>query len=196
MGGERPLRREDPPRQAVVGSAVIDAGVTVVFALGANLGDPIAALRHAATRLAASLREVRVSAVYATPAFGDADQPDYLNAVVAGKGDLSPRQALELARSLETEMGRERPFAGAPRTLDVDVLFVGGWRVDEPDLQVPHPRWRSRTFVGVPLLDVAPDLVDPESGATVAEIARREGWRPATFPMVLEVGALISPEAG
>lgn len=173
-----------------------DAEVTVVFALGANLGDPLAALRHAAGRLAALLREVRVSAVYATPAVGDADQPDYLNAVLAGKGDLSPRQALKLARRLETEMGRERPFSGAPRTLDVDVLFVGGSTVDEPDLKVPHPRWRSRSFVGVPLMDVAPDLVDPASGATVSEIARQEGWMPPTFPKVLEAGALISQEVG
>lgn len=168
----------------------------VAFALGANLGDPMAALRHAATRLSAVLQDVRVSAVWVTPAEGGADQPRFLNAVVVGDGALTPRDALEIARGLETELGRERPYPGAPRTLDVDVLFVGDAMVAEPDLRVPHPRWRSRAFVGVPLLEVAPDLVDPESGHTVSEIAREEGWNSSLFSRVLEAGALGSVVVG
>jgi 2-amino-4-hydroxy-6-hydroxymethyldihydropteridine diphosphokinase len=167
---------------------------TAVFALGANLGDRLAALREGARLLAETLEDVRVSAVYETPPEGGADQPDYLNAVVAGEGDLSPRTALALARSIEAAQGRERPFAGAPRTLDVDVLFLGHVLVDEADLRIPHPRWQVRDFVGVPLMDVLPDMVDPESGVSLATIARRAGWDSSRFPVVEARGSLLSLE--
>jgi len=164
----------------------------VVFALGANLGDPLAALRRAVGRLALELRGMRVSAVYATPPEGGADQPPYLNAVVAGEGSMSPEDALAVARILEEEAGRARPYRGAPRSLDVDVLFVGDRIVDTPDLRLPHPRWRARDFVVVPLLDVAPDLTDPESGVAVREIARASGWDARRFPTVVGPGALLA----
>lgn len=164
---------------------------TVVFALGANLGDPLSALHRAVARLAGELRGARVSAVYATPAEGGADQPPYLNAVVAGEGTMTPEGALTLARVLEAEAGRKRPYPGAPRSLDVDVLFVGDHVVHEPHLRLPHPRWRVRDFVVVPLLDVAPDLTDPESGIAVKEVARASGWDGRRFPVVLGPGALL-----
>lgn len=66
--------------------------------------------------------------------------------------------------------GRSRTHRGAPRTLDVDIIFLGGHVIREADLRVPHPRWRRRAFVVVPLLEVAPDLVDPESGRPVSEV--------------------------
>jgi len=165
---------------------------TVVFALGANLGDPLSALRGAVGRLAGELRGARVSAVYETPPEGGADQPPYLNAVVAGEGAMTPLGALDLARALEAEAGRKRPHPGAPRTLDVDVLFVGDQVVDGPDLRLPHPRWRVRDFVVVPLLDVAPDLTDPESGLAVKDVARASGWDTRRFPTVLGPGALLT----
>jgi 2-amino-4-hydroxy-6-hydroxymethyldihydropteridine diphosphokinase len=173
-----------------------ETGRRVAFALGANLGDPLGALRVAATRLASALEHPRVSAVYATPPEGDMPQPPYLNAVLVGEGVLGPGEALALARELEREAGRERPYPGAPRTLDVDVLFVGDAVVDTPSLRIPHPRWRTRDFVVVPLLDVAPDLRDPESGDRVRDVARSAGWGPGRFPEVLERGGLLTPKEG
>jgi 2-amino-4-hydroxy-6-hydroxymethyldihydropteridine diphosphokinase len=168
----------------------------VVFALGANLGDRLSALRAAATRLASGLDDPRVSAVYETPPEEDATQPPYLNAVVVGEGTLGPADALALARELEREAGRERPHPGAPRTLDVDVLFVGDAVMDTPSLRLPHPRWRTRDFVVVPLLDVAPELRDPESGDCVRDVARAEGWGPGRFPEVVARGGLLTPKEG
>lgn len=166
----------------------------VVFALGANLGSPLRTLRDAVARLAAGLDHAAVSAVYVTPPEGGARQPPYLNAVLVGEGITDPAAALGLARDVEAAAGRERPYPGAPRTLDVDVLFVGDAVVDTPSLRVPHPRWRARDFVVVPLLEVAPDLRDPESGASVEEVARAEGWGPGRFPEVLGCGGLLRPE--
>jgi len=168
---------------------------TLAFALGANVGRPLDALGRAARRLSGVLEGARVSGVYVTPPEGGADQPDYLNAVVVGEAGLSPREALILAGSLEAEAGRERPHGGAPRSLDVDVIFVGGEVVDEPDLRVPHPRWRLRDFVVIPLLDVAPDLADPETGATVRDVADANGWGAGRFPTVAKPGSLLTVEA-
>jgi 2-amino-4-hydroxy-6-hydroxymethyldihydropteridine diphosphokinase len=165
---------------------------TIFFALGSNLGDSMMTLRRAAEALAKHLDDVRCSAVYRTPPERGADQPPYLNAAVGGRGSLTPRTALELAHRLEHQAGRRRPYPGASRTLDVDVLFVGDAVVHEPDLSVPHPRWSSRDFVVVPLLDVAPEWTDPETGRSVAEVGRDAGWSSARFPVVAEPGILLS----
>jgi 2-amino-4-hydroxy-6-hydroxymethyldihydropteridine diphosphokinase len=166
----------------------------VLLALGANLDRPLERLRSAVTRLAAELDEVQVSAVYRTPAEGSTDQADYLNAVVRGRTSRTPREVLKLAQRLEAEQGRTRPYPGAPRTLDVDVLFVGDLTVNESGLSVPHPRWRSRDFVVVPLLDIAPEWRDPVSGDTAAEVADRRGWDRRQFPTAAQAGELLSVE--
>jgi 2-amino-4-hydroxy-6-hydroxymethyldihydropteridine diphosphokinase len=137
--------------------------VTRAFlALGSNLGDREAYLRDA---IAGIPDVVAVSPVYETgPVGGSASQGPYLNAVVELDTDLSPRQLLEVCGRLETAAKRVRDPNDrfGPRTLDVDVLLVGDLIVDEPDLEVPHPRMWERGFVLIPLADLAPDLVpDP-----------------------------------
>lgn len=165
---------------------------TIMFALGANLGSPLDALRRAASALASVLDGARTSGVYRTPPEGGAEQPAYLNAVVCGRGDLDATGALRVADRLEREAGRVRTEPGAARVLDVDVLFVGQDVVDEPGLHVPHARWASRDFVVLPLLDVAPAWRDPRSGRTVEEVARTAGWAAGRFPSVLPPDGLLS----
>ena len=128
-------------------------------ALGSNLGDRRRHLRRAVAGLPGV---VAVSPVYETePVGGPDDQPPYLNAVVELDTDLGPRDLLEVGRRLEAAAGRVRSGRWGPRTLDVDVLLVGDLVVDEPDLQVPHPRLWDRAFVLVPLHDLAPDVAGP-----------------------------------
>lgn len=130
------------------------------LALGSNLGDRWAHLRAAVDGLP---DVVAVSPAYETePVGGPAGQERYLNAVVELATALSPRQLLDRAHALERAAGRERlerRERWGPRALDVDVLLVGDLVVDEPDLKVPHPMWRERAFVLVPLHDLAPELV-------------------------------------
>lgn len=103
---------------------------------------------------------VAVSPLYETePVGGPENQDAYLNAVVELDTTRSPRQLLELARSLEAAAGRVRGERWGPRTLDVDVLLAGSLEVDESDLVVPHPRMWERRFVLAPLSDLAPELV-------------------------------------
>jgi 2-amino-4-hydroxy-6-hydroxymethyldihydropteridine diphosphokinase len=125
--------------------------------LGSNLGDRWTNLRTAVDALP---DVVAVSPVYETdPVGGPEDQGPYLNCVVMLITDRTPRQLLSLCRELEATAGRVRDERWGPRTLDVDVLLVGDAVVDDPDLQVPHPRMWERPFVLVPLADIAPDLV-------------------------------------
>jgi 2-amino-4-hydroxy-6-hydroxymethyldihydropteridine diphosphokinase len=96
--------------------------------------------------------------------------PPYLNAVGVGKSSLPPRDLLNGLREIETARGRTRPYHGAPRTLDLDLILAGDEVVHEAGLDVPHPRFRDRLFVLEPLADVAPDLVDPVTGLTIRQL--------------------------
>ena len=75
---------------------------------------------------------------------GPPDAPDFLNEVVVGTTLLGPRSLLEALHAIEEAAGRERPFVNAPRTLDLDLILYGDFVIDEPGLQVPHPRFRDR----------------------------------------------------
>ena len=95
------------------------------------------------------------------------------NGVVIGMTDLEPRALLEALLAIERERGRERPHAGAARTLDLDLIFYGDHVIDEPGLVVPHPRFRERRFVLAPLADVAGEWIDPVTGRSVSALLRR-----------------------
>lgn len=128
--------------------------------LGSNLGDRLRHLRDAVATLA-ELGPTRVSPVYETaPVGGPDDQGPYLNLAVELRTDRSPRDLLGVCHRLEAAAERVREVRWGPRTLDVDVLWVEGATVDEPDLEVPHPRMWGRRFVMAPLHDLAPDLFD------------------------------------
>jgi 2-amino-4-hydroxy-6-hydroxymethyldihydropteridine diphosphokinase len=140
-----------------------------LVALGSNLGDRLDHLQRAVDGLAgrAGVRVEAVSRVFETDPIGP-EQPDYLNAVVHLTTTLSPRELLAAGQHEEARAHRVRAEHWGPRTLDVDVLVVEGETVDEPDLQVPHPRLHERLFVLIPLADVAPDLVPPAAQDAVA----------------------------
>lgn len=144
--------------------------VTAYIALGANLGEPAAALRQALQGLAAlpGTRRVRASSLYRTAPV-DSSGPDYLNAVAQLDTTLTAPALLDALQALEQAAGRERPYLNAPRTLDLDLLLYGeGARIDSPRLQVPHPRMDARAFVLVPLAEIAPELVSAAQLAAVA----------------------------
>lgn len=147
--------------------------------LGSNLGDRWSHLRRAVDQLRAGNRApvTAVSRVYETaPLGGPEDQGPYLNVVVelAVHPGADPYRLLEECRRLEAAAGRVRSVRWGPRTLDVDVLWIDGVVLAEPDLTVPHPRWRQRRFVLAPLAELAPDLVDGDdlaaSGGDVAVV--------------------------
>jgi len=120
----------------------------VYFGLGSNLGDREGSIRTAVQKLqGADLRLIRLSSIYETEPVGLLDQPMFLNAVAEFESELSPRELLNRALGVEREMGRVRAVVNGPRNIDIDLLHCGDLVVDEPDLVVPHPRYREREFV-------------------------------------------------
>jgi 2-amino-4-hydroxy-6-hydroxymethyldihydropteridine diphosphokinase len=147
---------------------------SVAVALGSNLGDRRAYLDAAASRLQVVLSDLRLSRVFETdPVAIVGPQHRFLNAAVTGVFEGTARALLDELLQIEHEHGRERPHPGASRTLDLDLIFFGAQRVEEPGLVVPHPRFRERRFVLEPLADIAADWRDPVTGLTVRELLAR-----------------------
>jgi 2-amino-4-hydroxy-6-hydroxymethyldihydropteridine diphosphokinase len=144
----------------------------VAIALGSNLGESDRILREGVTALRGFVDGIRTSSWHRTAPVGVGPQPDFLNGAVAAHTMLSARELLDRLLALEHDFGRERPYPGAPRTLDLDLILFGDRVLDEPGLIVPHPRFRERRFVLEPLAEVAPDWVDPVTGMTVAELLK------------------------
>lgn len=143
--------------------------VTAYVALGANLGRPADTVRAALASLATLplTRLVAQSSLYRTAPV-DAGGPDYVNAVAQLSTGLTAPELLDALLALEAAAGRERPYANAPRTLDLDLLLYGSARIDSARLQVPHPRMNDRAFVLAPLAEIAPERVDAAALAAVS----------------------------
>lgn len=144
--------------------------------LGANLGDARATLLVAADAIARlpGVAGLRLSLTYRS-APQDADGPDYANAVAVVETTLPASQLLGQLHAVEQAHGRERPYRNAPRRLDLDLLLYGRAVIDEPGLQVPHPRMHRRAFVLAPLVDVWPDAEVPGRGSARTLLAAVSG---------------------
>jgi 2-amino-4-hydroxy-6-hydroxymethyldihydropteridine diphosphokinase len=152
------------------------ARTRVAIALGANLGDREGQLHRAVAALRTLLDDFAVSSFHDTAPVGvPLPHPNYLNAAVTGLTRLAPRVLLARLLEIERTLGRARPHANAPRTIDLDLILYGDVRLDEPALTIPHPRFRDRGFVLEPLAEIAPAMVDPVTGLTVESLLRRLG---------------------
>jgi len=145
--------------------------------LGANLGEPRRQLQAAIEELTGlpDTQLVLVSGLYRSKPLGDVDQPEFLNAVAQLDTGLSPEALLDRLQEIENRHGRERPFPGAPRTLDLDLLLYGSQSIDSARLTVPHPRMHERAFVLEPLIGIAPDIAVPGRGAARELLAACQG---------------------
>ena len=147
----------------------------VAIALGSNVGNRAAHLAWAVRQLSQIVSGLIVSQAISTKPVGEGleHDPDFLNAAAVGETDLAPAALIASLLEIERRRGRERPHVNAPRTLDLDLILAGDSVIDEPGVQVPHPRFRQRRFVLEPLASIAPDMVDPVTGQTVGELFAR-----------------------
>jgi 2-amino-4-hydroxy-6-hydroxymethyldihydropteridine diphosphokinase len=148
----------------------------------------------AALRLESLGRVARRSSLYSTAPVGFVEQPRFVNAVVALETKFEPRELLDELLAIEQEFGRDRTtgIANGPRTLDLDILFIGDSQIDEPDLTIPHPRLAELAFVLVPLNEVAPRALDPVTGKSVAQLLNSlhlsgEGKTDAVLPIQSDI---------
>ncbi|MCD6135586.1 2-amino-4-hydroxy-6-hydroxymethyldihydropteridine diphosphokinase [Candidatus Bipolaricaulota bacterium] len=143
----------------------------VYLGLGSNLGERDEQIEAALAFLEErGVGIVRRSSLYETEPVGYADQPWYLNAVVAVRTDLPPLELLSLCKEAERHGNREETFRFGPRTIDVDILLYKGQVYRDDDLQIPHPRMHERRFVLVPLVEIAPGIEVPGKQRQYADI--------------------------
>ena len=143
---------------------------TAYLGLGSNLGDRKLNLTWALKLLAKSVKVEQVSSIYETEPVGYEPQPLFLNAVCRISTKLTPEHLLRLAKTIEKRIGRIPSFRNAPRPIDIDIIFYDDKVVTSRDLTIPHPRLAERAFILVPLAEIAPKLVHPESAKTVKEL--------------------------
>jgi 2-amino-4-hydroxy-6-hydroxymethyldihydropteridine diphosphokinase len=143
----------------------------VYLSLGSNLGKREQNLAAAVKALGLMLSEIRCSSIYETRPMYVVGQPKFLNMVVAGLCALAPTELLQRILAIELQMGRHRDNYApkGPRIIDIDILLFGRRIVNQDELSIPHPRLKERQFVLIPLLELDPDLRDPESGHPLAE---------------------------
>jgi 2-amino-4-hydroxy-6-hydroxymethyldihydropteridine diphosphokinase len=149
---------------------------TAYIGMGANLassaGPPESTLAAAVLRLESLGHVVCRSSLYSTEPVGFAEQPRFVNAVIALETELQPRELLDGLLAIEQEFGRNRAteIANGPRTLDLDILLLGNVKINEPGLEVPHPRLAARAFMLVPLCEIAPEAFDPRTENSVTQL--------------------------
>jgi len=159
---------------------------TGYLGFGTNLGDRKKNLDRAIISLDSrpDLTILRTSGIYETEPWGMTDQPNFLNMVAEIATSISLDELLERVKKLEQDMGREDGPRFGPRLIDVDILMLEDQVVNQPDLQIPHASLHLRAFVLVPLTELAPDLVHPVLGETIAQLASRVNGLDGIKPLV------------
>jgi 2-amino-4-hydroxy-6-hydroxymethyldihydropteridine diphosphokinase len=143
---------------------------TAYIALGSNIGDRKASLRQAVDRMAELGTITKRSSIYETDPVGYFDQPAFLNAVLELETSLEPVELLAKLHQIEHDLGRERSFRNAPRTIDLDLLLFDDLVLTSDQLTIPHPRMHERAFVLVPLSEIAPEVVVPRATRSAREL--------------------------
>lgn len=130
--------------------------------LGSNLGNRQHNLELARKHLAAQTGLLQKwSAIYETLAWGNTDQPTYLNQVVQLQTGFPPQLLLGKINAIEKEMGRERRIRWESRLIDIDILYYNDLVLETESLIIPHPQIAFRRFTLVPLTEIAPHYIHP-----------------------------------
>jgi 2-amino-4-hydroxy-6-hydroxymethyldihydropteridine diphosphokinase len=145
---------------------------TIYLSLGSNLGNRARNIYDALRRLGSHIRIDKISSLYETEPVGITDQPWFLNLVCRGETDLTPEALLDVAKTIEREMGRQKGVRFGPRLIDIDILLYGNLVLDLPQLKIPHPRLHERGFVLIPLGELAPHLFHPALKRDVTQLRK------------------------
>ncbi|MHB8172471.1 MAG: 2-amino-4-hydroxy-6-hydroxymethyldihydropteridine diphosphokinase [Thermincolia bacterium] len=145
--------------------------IKVYLGMGSNLGDPVAYLKQGLAELQKQTRikVLATACVYKTEPIGYQEQDWFANTVIEVETSLTPQELLQVLQVIENHLGRERTIRWGPRTLDLDILLYGEEVINNPDLEIPHPRIAERAFVVAPLAELAPELT--LGGKNIKELA-------------------------
>lgn len=142
----------------------------IFLLLGSNLGDRRGHMAEAIEHIRTFATVVQTSSIYTTGAWGNTNQPDFLNQVIEVDTTVSPGELLQNILNVESKMGRSRIEKWGARIIDIDILFYRDTIVDSTDLKVPHPQMQNRKFTLIPLREIAPDFVHPLFRKTITRL--------------------------
>lgn len=130
--------------------------MSLIIALGSNVGESIKHLQNAKDELAQHFELVAQSRIYKSPAVDYLNQPDFYNQVLEFKTptNLTPGQSMDLCLAIEKNLGRTRQILRGPRTIDIDIIFWDKMELNSDHITIPHPRWMERSFVVRPLQEL------------------------------------------
>ena len=149
--------------------------ILVHLGLGSNLEDRKYFLNMACNQLRSeTIREFRASSIYESEPLLKMPQPKYFNMVVCGLSVLSPPEMLKKCQQIEIRLGRIRRERWGSREIDIDIISYGSRIIDNDDLVIPHPEIENRSFVLMPMLELSPEWLHPETGITIKELW--ENW--------------------
>ncbi len=139
--------------------------------LGSNMGNTRQKLLQAKKHIEDHIGKItRESAYYQTAAWGNTNQPDFVNQAIVIESMLSPLQTIETILEIEKKMGRKRTEKNAPRIIDIDIIFFNKEVINKKKLVIPHPYLQDRRFVLVPLNEISPNFIHPVFNRTVHEL--------------------------
>jgi 2-amino-4-hydroxy-6-hydroxymethyldihydropteridine diphosphokinase len=157
----------------------------VLLSLGSNLGDKVGYLRSAVAQLALmGVNAKSISSIYHTPPWGKIDQPAFVNIGLLASTPLAAEELLRTCQMVESILGRSRQEHWGPRTIDIDIIYYGNHILNTDSLQIPHPYRTERSFVMIPLCEIAPDWIDPVNLQTIGTLS--EQWRHSIPPLITE----------
>lgn len=144
----------------------------VFLGLGSNLGDREKNVKEAVRLLQESgmAGEVKISSFYETEPEGVKEQPLFLNGVLEMETVFSPQALLDTLQAIERQLGRKRGRKWGPRVIDLDILLYGDLVMKEEGLEIPHPLLAERSFVLVPLAEIAPETVHPVLKKAISDL--------------------------
>ncbi|GAB4187523.1 MAG: 2-amino-4-hydroxy-6-hydroxymethyldihydropteridine diphosphokinase [Calditrichia bacterium] len=142
-------------------------------ALGSNLGNKKENLQKSVRLIAAENKVIQLSKLYRTAPYGITEQDDFLNAAIQIETSKNPLELLQFLLNIEKTMGRVRGKKWGPRIIDLDIIFFDHLVVNEPELIIPHPDYKNRNFVLLPLADIMPDFVPPGEFETIEALTKK-----------------------
>ncbi|MGG9961108.1 2-amino-4-hydroxy-6-hydroxymethyldihydropteridine diphosphokinase [Ferruginibacter sp. SUN106] len=145
----------------------------IYLLLGSNQNNPHRQLAKACSSITKQIGNIkRVSGIYQTAAWGNTQQPDFLNQVIIVDTPLNAEAAMQTILAIEEKMGRVRTKKNAPRIIDIDILFFNKEIIETKNLSVPHPQLQNRNFVLIPLNELSPNLKHPVLNKTIHQLLR------------------------